>query len=187
MEALDPALSPEARKGLVMNVNDVFDHPRFTYIIEGLPGKIDKHGPNGCWVWSGYRCDKGYGRVTFARHAWVYAHRLMWVLAHGLVPDGLFVLHRCDNPACCNPEHLFVGTHADNMRDMHAKGRGKIGLAGMNPVMLGEEHHRAVFTPASVRAIRADTRNNAEIARAYGVGRSAIWKIKNRHWWKHVD
>jgi hypothetical protein len=78
-------------------------------------------GP-GCWIWRGYRNAFGYGRVWF-RYRRAYPHRVAWELQHGPIPEGLSVLHRCDNPACVRPSHLRLGTQADNIRDCVAKGR----------------------------------------------------------------
>lgn len=78
-----------------------------------------------CWLWLSQRTPGGYGQFHFGPRGtppW-YAHRLSWELANGPVPDGLSVLHHCDTPACVNPQHLFVGTHTDNMRDASRKGR----------------------------------------------------------------
>lgn len=132
----------------------------------------------GCWLWTGPLNDKGYGIFYFGRGR-VLAHRLSWAIVHGRVPNDRFVLHRCDNPKCCNPEHLFLGTPKDNVDDMDAKGR-------RNPVH-GTAHHGATLNPEQVRDIRSDPRSNADIGRAYGVTRSAIWKVKNGMWWTRVQ
>lgn len=86
--------------------------------------KVDKSGE--CWVWTGCRHVAGYGRFNTQDAQWsgvVYAHRMAWELTHGPIPPGLHVLHRCDNPPCCNPEHLWLGTNADNHADKVQKGR----------------------------------------------------------------
>lgn len=75
-----------------------------------------------CWIWYGAISPNGYGVVRFGKTT-IGAHRLAWILAHGEVPEGLFVLHRCDVRKCVNPHHLFLGTHQDNMDDMKSKGR----------------------------------------------------------------
>ncbi len=83
--------------------------------------KVVRSGDDECWGWSG-TTNKGYGRINVGGNM-VLAHRVAWELTSGLIPPGMCVLHSCDNPPCVNPNHLFLGTHADNMRDMRAKGR----------------------------------------------------------------
>ncbi len=77
---------------------------------------------NGCWDWPAGTGVSGYGLISYEGRS-TGTHRLAWQLTNGPIPEGMFVLHHCDNRRCCNPDHLFVGTHTDNMRDMHAKGR----------------------------------------------------------------
>lgn len=80
-------------------------------------------GPGACWTWQMGRTLFGYGRVKVAGLGERKAHRYVWELTNGPIPHGMLILHRCDVPPCVNPSHLFLGTHADNMADMHAKGR----------------------------------------------------------------
>ena len=93
--------------------------------------KVDKKGPTECWVWTGAgvsrlpRRNYGLAHKPGTNRGKVRAHRVSWEMHNGPIPDGLNVLHTCDNPPCVNPAHLFVGTQRDNVRDMYAKGRGR--------------------------------------------------------------
>lgn len=84
--------------------------------------RVAKLGDHECWEWQGWRVNGGYGRFKHERRC-VYAHRFSYTLHFGSLADNLDVCHRCDNPSCVNPAHLFTGTHLDNMKDMSAKGR----------------------------------------------------------------
>jgi hypothetical protein len=106
------------------------------------------------------------------------AHRISWEIHRGPIPPGLHVCHKCDTPSCVNPDHLFLGTAADNMADKCAKGRGNF--------RRGMTSGRAKLTDADVVAIRADRRLQAEIAEAYGVSNPIISRIKSRKIWAHV-
>lgn len=98
-----------------------------TPTIDVLREKTEAIPIAGCWLWTSSLGRKGYGLVQDGRKP-RSAHRRAYIYSHGPIPDGLFVLHRCDVPCCINPHHLFLGTQADNMADMRAKGRGKTGL-----------------------------------------------------------
>lgn len=103
----------------------------------------EKLVPNedGCLVWTGYRCPKGYGKIRRGGRGTssAGAHRVAYELTNGTVPDGLYVCHRCDNPPCCNPAHLFLGTPNDNVQDCIQKGRRKPrGIATNTPWGRGE-------------------------------------------------
>ena len=119
---------------------------------------------------------KGYGQIQTPGRT-VKAHRHVWEECFGLIPDGLCICHHCDNPACVNPAHLFLGTHADNMRDMREKGR----------VRRGSKHPRSKLTEDDVRAIRLSALSNAELARRYQVTEPSIHQIVTRRTWAWLD
>jgi hypothetical protein len=106
-------------------------------------------------------------------------HRASWAVYRGRIPNGLLVLHRCDNERCANPDHLFLGTNKDNTRDMMRKGR-------LNPPR-GERAGNAKLTADQVRAIRTDPRSLRLTAMAYGVSGAAIQSIRSRRNWAHID
>lgn len=137
--------------------------------------------PNtGCWLWWGRGNPRGYGHVSI-HGGRRYAHIASYELAHGPVPHGMHVCHRCDTPACINPDHLFAGTPQDNMRDMVAKGRFR--PSGV----MGEKHGNAKLTEAIVRAIRADLRSSRTVATDLGIAASTVKRVRNRKAWAHVQ
>jgi hypothetical protein len=99
-------------------------------LAERLWAKVDKNGPTPahcpelgpCWVWIGKTKSHGYGQIRYQEKG-IGTHRVAWSLTHGSIPDGLFVCHKCDNPPCCNPSHLFLGTTTENQQDASRKGR----------------------------------------------------------------
>jgi hypothetical protein len=143
----------------------------------------------GCWEWQGARNQDGYGTL-WVDHRKVRAHRLAWEIVFGPIPAGLWVLHSCDNPPCCNPAHLWLGTPADNSADMVAKGRGRGGYNGFplpyENQARGERSGSARLTEADVREIRASSLTQRELGRRYGVSQVAICKIRTRRTWAHV-
>lgn len=136
---------------------------------------------NGCWLWSGHRSADGYGKLTIGRSAQL-AHRVSWQLHHGPIPAGLRVLHRCDNPPCVNPDHLFLGTQADNVRDMHAKNRARKALWMASPF--------AKLTDDDVRAIRREYAgrrvSQQSLATRFGVSQHLVSRIVRGTLWRHV-
>lgn len=120
----------------------------------------------GCWEWRGAKNPRGYGKLTVNMKT-VSAHRYSWLTFRGPIPDGQHVLHRCDNRGCVNPEHLFLGTHADNMQDMAGKTRGKPrGKAQLS-----------ASDASQVRALWAAGMYQREIAKQFGVTQSNVSAI----------
>jgi len=98
--------------------------PKAKPLSERFWAKVDRRGLDECWEWQGSRTGRGrYGNVKVDSYTNAPSHRVAWELTNGPVPEELCVCHRCDNPPCCNPAHLFLGTHQDNMIDKVAKGR----------------------------------------------------------------
>lgn len=149
-----------------MNITDK-DRERFFSKIE--------IGSCGCHLWKGGTL-KEYGSFALLGKTKL-AHRLAWEISRGPIPDGLFVCHRCDNPRCVNPDHLFVGTHTDNMRDMHSKGRGRC----------LDEHGQAKLKETDVIEIRKSNLSNSELAARYGVGKTTIFYARKGINWKRIS
>ena len=146
--------------------------------------KIAVNSVTGCWEFTGYRDPNGYGRIQVKRGRDRLAHRMSWTVLRGAIPEGLDVLHRCDNPPCVNPDHLFLGTAADNHADMIAKGRGR-----SNP-RRGIENNKAKLTEAEVIAIRdlaSSGKSTYAIAEMFGVTRPNIGYIVNGKTWRHLQ
>src|SRR5215469_2647990 len=134
-----------------------------------------------CLEWKAARNLRGYGVINDGTRSQL-AHRMAWVLEHGSVPEYLGVLHKCDNPACVRPDHLFIGTRADNNADMMEKGRSR---SGTNPPR-GASTWCAKLTEDDVRTIRGSTERGVDLARKYGVTRVTITDIRKRRSWAHV-
>jgi hypothetical protein len=158
--------------------------------------KVDRSGV--CWVWTASRSTYGYGLLWIRGNVRMGAHRASWSLAHGPIPVGMEVCHRCDNPRCVNPAHLFLGTHAENMADMARKGRapggrayGKRNARHTRPETTprGERNGLAKLGAAAVLEIRqrhAAGETQRSLARAFEVTRQNIGYIVRRETWGHV-
>jgi len=140
-----------------------------------------KPGPRSeCWPWTGNNDSRGYGLVRVQRRLW-RAHRVSWILHHGPIPEGLFVLHACDNPTCVNPSHLMLGTARANAMDAARKGRMK------GATVVGEQNGRAKLCEEDVRAMRDNPgRRYCDIAREFGISLSTAWNAKNGKTWRHL-
>jgi hypothetical protein len=139
---------------------------------------VIKGAPETCWEWVGRIHEGGYGHFTANKGKQWQAHRFSWVLVNGEIPSGMFICHKCDNRKCVNPEHLFLGTHNDNMQDMINKGR-------QNKVF-GESHCRAILTKENVVAIRQSKESYKILAEKYSVSCSTIVLAANGTNWKDV-
>lgn len=152
--------------------------------IERFYAKIAKTPTErGCLEWTA-ALRNGYGHFNL-HGTTVYAHRLAWELVNGSIPAGLVVCHHCDNPRCVNIAHLFLGTKADNMHDMIAKGR-----AVHNVEIRGEAIGTAKLTTAQVREIRSPQYADwtaTDIAAQFGITKSLACKILSRQSWQHLD
>lgn len=156
-----------------------------------IPGFVDRFvlrtrkEQNGCLKWLGTLDEAGYGNV----HVWngkskkkTKAHRAAYEVFVGPIPDGLIACHHCDNRACCNPLHLFLGTRADNNEDMLKKGR--------RAKFDGEANGRAKLTAERVREMRAEYASGGismiDLGKKFGVNDRSVCMIVNRQTWKHI-
>ena len=182
-------------------------HPWFDNIITArFWAKVNKDGPimlsapdgGPCWLWTASLRHKGYGAFAYTvngRTVHDRAHRFSFLLHGGLLDDGLFVLHRCDNPRCVNPDHLFAGTNDDNIRDMMAKGRHVPGGTYVSKrdakYERGEAHHAARLNCDIVRSIRLDHASGnysySQLARKHGLSLGHTHRIVTRKAWSHVE
>lgn len=139
-----------------------------------LAAKIDRRGPDDCWEWTGQRDAKGYGLIRRLGAQWRVT-RIALALVGRAPAVVRLVCHHCDNPPCCNPAHLFVGSHADNNADSTRKGRG------VRP--RGERNGRARLSPEQVAEIRASPLSNRTLGRRFGVAHSTIGHARIGNTW----
>lgn len=138
-------------------------------------------GLDSCWLWSGSLAPDGYGKVKL-NNKFTSAHRLSWMIHHGEIPEGKIIMHKCDNRACVNPNHLHLGTTQENTIDCINKKR-------KNPAM-GEKLPQSKLNEVSVKAIRDASRrgvSQAKIAKTFGLCQQAIHKVVSRKTWNHVN
>lgn len=144
--------------------------------------QVDVRAPDECWEWQGGKIDSGYGRLRYGSYPGkILAHRLAWKIHFGILPDDLCVCHRCDNPPCCNPMHLFLGTRCDNNRDRSAKGRTAEHRGSANP--------KARLSDDQVREIMGrwlDGETQVALGREFGVSQTTISRISVGKGWAHL-
>lgn len=144
--------------------------------------RIDRRGDDECWTWTAGMFSNSYGQFRLGAHK-VRAHRAYYARVVGPIPDGLRVLHRCDNPPCCNPSHLFLGTDADNAADRSAKGRSSRNGCSQP----GERNPAAKIdstAAATVRALRESGNTMRSIAERVGISQSQVCNIVAGRSWK---
>lgn len=162
--------------------------------------KVDKNGPipshrpelGPCWIWKAATC-RGYGKFRIGIKGpgtlFISTH-ISYAIKHGVMPENLFALHHCDNPACINPDHIFLGRDAENMKDKSLKGRAVAGYCPPEKKARGEVHPKHKLTELSIREIRRLCSigiPQRKIAAMFGVSKPQISYIKNRITWRHVQ
>jgi hypothetical protein len=153
--------------------------PRRQLVTNRFWSKVDRSDPHGCWPWMASVNKKGYGQfMNSDTRRPQRANRVAYELMCGPIPDGMMVCHRCDNPRCCNPAHLFLGTAFENTNDMVLKGRAK----GAR----GAKHHSTKLTAEDVHQIRAAVGDHKDIAAKFNISRSYVWNIKAGRKWAHL-
>jgi len=175
--------SVKVRKdGIARVARDMVPKEKFLEHMFGRREIVKRSMSTPCWEWTGCRNKRGYGTVMFQGKVW-RTSRLAWFLAKGHHPGNMEVCHQCDNPPCFNPEHLFLGTHSDNMENAASKSR----LVSHK----GEDHGCAKLTEIDVKEIRRlyvpRTNSRHVLAKRFNVSHNTIWMIANKRMWRHVD
>ena len=165
--------------------------------IKRFWSKVNKGNPYECWEWQGSRLPRGYGRFWLSGKS-INAHRFAWQLHNGKIPNGLEICHKCDNPKCVNPRHLFAATHAENQLDAMRKGRLRTGPAKVHGTHthpesrpFGIRNGSAKLTDDLVREIRSLYKSGEysqrTLSKRFNVGKGTIWRIVTHNGWKHID
>ncbi len=148
-------------------------------IRERFEGKIERIPWSGCWIWTGYCLPNGYPRIGGGiKENAKYAHRISYELFIGPIPKGKFICHKCDVRSCVNPNHLYAGTHIENMRDMQSRGR--------KVIQFGIDASNAKLTEKQVLEIHGSTLVSRVLAKRYKISRSQVQWIKREKTWRHL-
>lgn len=131
-----------------------------------------------CWIWNGYKNQRGYGYIKVIGK-FIQTHRMSWVMHYGDIPEGLCVLHKCDNPSCVRPDHLFIGTFHDNTLDAMKKGRickgEQVGISKLKE-----------WQVLKIRSLYLEGISITNIAKRFAMSRAETSKIIHRNVWKHI-
>jgi predicted XRE-type DNA-binding protein len=140
--------------------------------IERFWNKVNITSDDECWNWTASTKTNGYGQFKCNNQTY-RTHRFAWMITQGYIPEGLLICHRCDNRLCCNPNHLFVGTHTDNMQDRAIKNRrSKL-----------RRTHSIKLTDDQIREIRKSKLKQKDIAKRFDISQGQVSKILNRKRW----
>jgi len=150
--------------------------------------KVDVKGFNDCWEWTAGKFLNGYGKLKLNGKGYG-AHRISWELTHGPIPEGLCVCHHCDNRACVNADHMFLGTQQENMTDMVLKNRSKKGISNIS--ITGSKHKLSKLSEEQVLEIRRlyaleNHLTQRKLGKLFNVSYVTICDIVNRKQWKHI-
>ena len=148
-------------------------------IIERFSSKIKINKTTGCHEWQAGKSANGYGRF-YINGKTQYAHRVVWLLVHGFIPEDIYILHNCDNPCCVNIDHLKQGDHQENMDDKVARNRqSRFALVGIASCV-------AKLSEQDVNQIRLSTESHRQLAKKFKIGKSQIGRIKRFQQWQHI-
>ena len=137
--------------------------------------KVDIKGDNECWEWIRFKDKAGYGQFGYQKKVY-YAHRFSYELTFGQIANGLCVCHSCDNPSCCNPKHLWLGTDRDNQKDRHSKGR----------TVKGETHGNSLLKDKDVYLIKYSNIPAKILAKKFQISPYVVWSIRRNDSWRHI-
>lgn len=162
---------------------EIFEALKCVKNIARFESKISHEPMSGCWLWDAATGSYGHGQFFLK---WgngkilMSAHRASWMIHKGELQPTDIVCHKCDNPCCVNPDHLFIGTQRDNMRDASAKGRIVL------PNVVGEANSAAILTDCDVAYIRASSKSAKALAQELGVSHTAVWECRVGVTWGHL-
>ena len=144
--------------------------------IDRFMDKVSPEPNSGCWLWMGYCNSQGYGQFGVGSNKIEKAHRVSFKYFCGEIPNGMYVMHKCDNPTCVNPDHLRIGTPKENSLDRDEKGRGAKGI----------KNGKSILTEEIVKFIRSSPLSRRKLADQIGVKQQTIQSVRSGRNWSHV-